>query len=88
MEYFQSLGAELFPRYPKEAKAQKQQHLITGQALIRHKGSVSRKTFSLEMDFSSLITLVTIVFSMLKITRGLKIVWETGQRWLAKHAKR
>ncbi len=30
------------------------------------------------MDLSSLITLATIVFSMLKITRGLKIFWETG----------
>ncbi len=33
------------------------------------------------MDLSSLITMVTIVFSMLKITRGLKIFWETGPRW-------
>ncbi len=35
-------------------------------------GPVSRKILSLEMDLGSLITLVTIVFSMLKITRGLK----------------
>ncbi len=36
------------------------------------------KILSLETDLSSLITLATIVFSMLKITRGLKIFWETG----------
>ncbi len=36
-------------------------------------GPVSRKILSLEMDLSSLITLVTIVFSKLKITIGLKI---------------
>ncbi len=39
----------------------------------KHLGSVSRKILSLEMDLSSLITMVTIVFSLLKITRGLKI---------------
>ncbi len=38
-----------------------------------HLGSLSRKNLSLEMDLSSLITMVTIVFSMLKITRRLKI---------------
>ncbi len=36
------------------------------------------KILTLEMDLSSTITLVTIVFSMLKITKGLKIFWETG----------
>ncbi len=36
-------------------------------------GPVSRKILSLEMDLSSLITMVIIVFSILKITRGLKI---------------
>ncbi len=36
-------------------------------------GSVSRKILSLEIDLSSLITMVTIVFSLLKFTRGLKI---------------
>ena len=35
-------------------------------------GPGSEKILSLETDLSSLITLVTIVFSMLKITRGLK----------------
>ncbi len=35
-------------------------------------GPVSGRILSLEMDLSSLITLVTIVFSMLKITRDLK----------------
>ncbi len=39
-------------------------------------GPVSRKILSLEMDLSSLITMVTIVFSMLKITSGLKIFFE------------
>ncbi len=37
-------------------------------------GPVSRKILSLEMDLSSLITMVTIVFSMLKNTRGFKII--------------
>ncbi len=32
------------------------------------------------MDLSSLITMVTIVFSKFKITRGLKIFLETGPR--------
>ncbi len=36
-------------------------------------GTVSRRILSLEMDLNALITLVTIVFSMLKITRRLKI---------------
>ncbi len=36
------------------------------------KGPVSGKILSLEMDLGSLITLVTIVFSMLKMTRGLE----------------
>ncbi len=36
-------------------------------------GSVSRKILCLEMDLNSLITMVTIVFPMLKITRRLKI---------------
>ncbi len=45
---------------------------------FQYQGPVSRKILSLEMDLSPLITLVTIVFSMLKITRGLKIFWETG----------
>ncbi len=48
--------------------------------LNTNRGSVSRKFLSLEMDLSSLITMVTIIFSMLKITRGLKIFWETGSR--------
>ncbi len=45
------------------------------------------------MDLSSLITLATIVFCMLKITSGLlKIFWETGpgadlQTWV-NHAER
>ncbi len=39
---------------------------------------VSGRILSLEMDLRSLITLVTIVFSMLKITRGLEVFWETG----------
>ena len=38
-----------------------------------YQGPVSRKILSLEMDLSLLITMVTIVFSMLKMTRGLKI---------------
>ena len=50
--------------------------------LVYHLGPVSRKILSLETDLSSLITLVTIVFFMLKITRGLKIFWETGHRSL------
>ncbi len=41
-------------------------------------GPVSERILSLETDLSSLITLVTIVFSMLKIARGLEIFWETG----------
>ncbi len=36
-------------------------------------GPVSGRILSLETDLHSLITLVTIVFSLLKITRGLKI---------------
>ncbi len=40
--------------------------------------SIFWKILSLETDLSSLLTLVTIVFSMLKITRGLKIFWENG----------
>ncbi len=40
---------------------------------VQMQSSVSRKILSLEIDLSSLITMVTIVFSMLKITRGLKI---------------
>ena len=40
---------------------------------LRVLGAVSGRILSLETDLSSLITLVTIVFSMLKITRGLKI---------------
>ncbi len=36
------------------------------------RGPVSGKILSLETDLSSLITLVTVVFSMLKINRGLK----------------
>ncbi len=35
---------------------------------------VSGKILSLEIDFSSLINLPSIVFSMLKITSGLKIL--------------
>ncbi len=45
-----------------------------------YQGPVSQRILSLETDLSSLITLVTIVFSMLKITRGLKIFSETGPR--------
>ncbi len=36
-------------------------------------GPVSRNILSLETDLRSLITMATIVFSMLKITRGPKI---------------
>ena len=45
-------------------------------------GPVSGKILSLEPDLNSLITLVTIVFSRLKIIRGLKIFWETGPKSL------
>ncbi len=44
------------------------------------KGPVSGRILSLETDLSPLITMATIVSSMLKITRGLKIFWETGPR--------
>ncbi len=43
---------------------------------ISLQGPVSVKILSLEMDLSSLITLVTIVFPMRKITRGLKRFFE------------
>ena len=43
-----------------------------------HLGLASRKILCPDMDLSSLITSVTIIFSMLKITRGCKIYWETG----------
>ncbi len=38
-----------------------------------YQGPVSGKILSIETDLSSLITLVTIVFSKLKIARALKI---------------
>ncbi len=41
-------------------------------------GRFSKKIWSLETDLSSLIALATIVFSLLKVTRGLKILPETG----------
>ncbi len=47
-------------------------------AVLTVQAPVSRKILRLEMDVSSLITMTTIVFSMLKITRGLKII---GPRW-------
>ncbi len=46
---------------------------LIGVRVLAQQGSVSRKSLSLEMDLRSLITIVTIVFSMLKITRGLEI---------------
>ncbi len=39
------------------------------------------------MDLSSLIIMVTIVFSKLKITRGLKIFWETGPKFVTRQRK-
>ena len=47
--------------------------LISRSVFDKQQGPVSGKILSLETDLSSLITLATIVFSMLKITRGLKI---------------
>ncbi len=41
-------------------------------------GPVSGKILSLETYLSSLITMATIVFSMLKFISGLKIFLETG----------
>ncbi len=40
---------------------------------VSDQGPVSGKIFSLETDLSSLIAMATIVFSLLKITRGLNI---------------
>ncbi len=50
-------------------------------------GPVSGKILSLETDLSSLITMVTIVFSMLKITRGLKIFEKLAPGLISSHAE-
>ncbi len=47
--------------------------MVQKQEENEDQGPVSGKILRLETDLNSLITMVTIVFSMLKINRGLKI---------------